>query len=50
MSNLAGRRVLLIVPGGIAAFKISELVRLLRGRDCGVTCVLTRRWRNLLRR
>jgi phosphopantothenoylcysteine decarboxylase/phosphopantothenate--cysteine ligase len=31
----------LIVPGGIAAFKIPELIRLLRGRDCGVTCVLT---------
>jgi phosphopantothenoylcysteine decarboxylase/phosphopantothenate--cysteine ligase len=41
MSDLAGKRVLLIVPGGIAAFKIPELIRLLRGRDCGVTCVLT---------
>ena len=41
MSNLAGKRILLIVPGGIAAFKIPELIRLLRGRDCGVTCVLT---------
>jgi phosphopantothenoylcysteine decarboxylase / phosphopantothenate---cysteine ligase len=41
MSNLSGKRVLLIVPGGIAAFKIPELIRLLRGRDCGVTCVLT---------
>jgi phosphopantothenoylcysteine decarboxylase/phosphopantothenate--cysteine ligase len=41
MSNLAGKRVLLIIPGGIAAFKIPELIRMLRGRDCGVTCVLT---------
>ena len=41
MSNLSGKRVLLIVPGGIAAFKLPELIRLLRGRDCGVTCVLT---------
>jgi phosphopantothenoylcysteine decarboxylase/phosphopantothenate--cysteine ligase len=41
MSNLSGKRVLLIVPGGIAAFKIPELIRLLRSRDCGVTCVLT---------
>jgi phosphopantothenoylcysteine decarboxylase / phosphopantothenate---cysteine ligase len=41
MSNLANKRVLLIVPGGIAAFKIPELIRLLRGRGCGVTCVLT---------
>src|SRR5208282_6164212 len=31
MSNLAGKRVLLIVPGGIAAFKVPELIRLLRG-------------------
>jgi phosphopantothenoylcysteine decarboxylase/phosphopantothenate--cysteine ligase len=41
MTDLAGKRVLLIVPGGIAAFKIPELIRLLRARDCGVTCVLT---------
>src|SRR5271168_514452 len=41
MTGLAGKRILLIVPGGIAAFKIPELIRLLRGRDCGVTCVLT---------
>src|SRR5580698_10697990 len=41
MTGLAGKCILLIVPGGIAAFKIPELIRLLRGRDCGVTCVLT---------
>ena len=35
------KRVLLIVSGGIAAYKSLELVRLLRGRGCGVTCVLT---------
>jgi phosphopantothenoylcysteine decarboxylase/phosphopantothenate--cysteine ligase len=40
--TLAGKRVLLIVAGGIAAFKVHELIRLLRKRDCGVTCVLTR--------
>ena len=39
---LAGRRVLLIVSGGIAAYKALELIRLLRGQGCGVTCVLTR--------
>jgi len=38
---LAGKRVLLIISGGIAAYKALELIRLLRGRDCGVTCVLT---------
>ena len=35
------KRVLLIVSGGIAAYKALELIRLLRARDCGVTCVLT---------
>ena len=41
MSGLAGKRVLLIVAGGIAAFKVHELIRLLRAQECGVTCVLT---------
>jgi phosphopantothenoylcysteine decarboxylase / phosphopantothenate---cysteine ligase len=35
------KRVLLIVSGGIAAFKALELIRLLRRHDYGVTCVLT---------
>jgi phosphopantothenoylcysteine decarboxylase/phosphopantothenate--cysteine ligase len=39
---LHGRRVLLIVSGGIAAYKALELIRLLRGRGCGVTCVMTK--------
>ena len=39
---LTGKRVLLIISGGIAAYKALELIRLLRGRGCGVTCVLTR--------
>ncbi len=39
--TMAGKRVLLIVSGGIAAYKALELIRLLRGRDCSVTCVLT---------
>ncbi len=41
MPVLAGRRVLLIVSGGIAAYKSLELVRLLRREACAVTCVLT---------
>jgi phosphopantothenoylcysteine decarboxylase/phosphopantothenate--cysteine ligase len=41
MSGLAGKRVLLIISGGIAAFKAAELIRLLRRVGCGVTCVLT---------
>ena len=42
MGKLAGKRVLLIVSGGIAAFKALELIRLLRRQGCAVTCVLTR--------
>lgn len=40
-SHLRGRRVLLIVSGGIAAYKTPELVRRLRERGCAVRCVLT---------
>ncbi|MBK1668033.1 bifunctional phosphopantothenoylcysteine decarboxylase/phosphopantothenate--cysteine ligase CoaBC [Rhodovibrio sodomensis] len=39
---LAGRRVLLVVTGGIAAYKALELIRLLRKAGAGVRCVLTR--------
>jgi len=39
--SLSGQRVLLIVAGGIAAYKALELIRLLRARECGVVCVLT---------
>lgn len=39
---LAGKRILLIVSGGIAAYKALELLRLLRKADCAVTCVLTK--------
>lgn len=42
MTTLTGKRVLLIVAGGIAAYKSLELIRLLRKDGCGVTCVLTR--------
>src|SRR3954454_20794447 len=38
---LKGKRILLIVAGGIAAFKSQELVRLLRKHDAQVRCVLT---------
>lgn len=40
--SLAGRRVLLIVSGGIAAYKSLELVRLLRKAGAGVRAVLTK--------
>ena len=38
---LAGKRILLIIGGGIAAFKCPELIRLLRGAGAAVTPVLT---------
>jgi phosphopantothenoylcysteine decarboxylase/phosphopantothenate--cysteine ligase len=38
---LNGKRILLIVAGGIAAFKSQELVRALRKREASVRCVLT---------
>jgi phosphopantothenoylcysteine decarboxylase/phosphopantothenate--cysteine ligase len=37
-----GSRILLIVAGGIAAYKTLELNRRLRERDHGVRCILTR--------
>jgi len=39
---LAGKRILLVVSGGIAAFKALELVRRLREQGAAVTAVLTR--------
>ncbi|MDA0786447.1 MAG: bifunctional phosphopantothenoylcysteine decarboxylase/phosphopantothenate--cysteine ligase CoaBC [Proteobacteria bacterium] len=39
---LHGKRILLIVSGGIAAYKSLELVRRLRERGADVRCVLTR--------
>ena len=39
---LDGKRLLLIVSGGIAAYKCPELVRRLRERGAAVRCVLTR--------
>jgi phosphopantothenoylcysteine decarboxylase/phosphopantothenate--cysteine ligase len=42
MSGVAGKRVLLVISGGIAAYKVYELIRMLRRADCGVTCVTSR--------
>jgi phosphopantothenoylcysteine decarboxylase/phosphopantothenate--cysteine ligase len=41
MTVLAGKRVLLVVSGGIAAYKILDLIRRLRERAAEVRCVLT---------
>ena len=38
---MASERILLIVGGGIAAYKACELVRLIRGAGMSVRCVLT---------
>src|SRR6266487_3535572 len=38
----AGKRVLLIIGGGIAAYKSLDLVRRLRERGLTVRCILTR--------
>ncbi|MDE2008063.1 MAG: bifunctional phosphopantothenoylcysteine decarboxylase/phosphopantothenate--cysteine ligase CoaBC [Rhodospirillales bacterium] len=40
--SLGGKRILLIVSGGIAAYKALELIRLLRGAGAAVTPVLSR--------
>lgn len=39
--SLAGRRVLLIISGGIAAYKSLDLIRRLRERGCAVRCLMT---------
>ncbi|WP_296762736.1 bifunctional phosphopantothenoylcysteine decarboxylase/phosphopantothenate--cysteine ligase CoaBC [Sediminimonas sp.] len=39
---LAGKRILLVIGGGIAAYKTLELIRLLRGQGAHVSPVLTR--------
>ncbi|MGE3875033.1 MAG: bifunctional phosphopantothenoylcysteine decarboxylase/phosphopantothenate--cysteine ligase CoaBC [Parvibaculaceae bacterium] len=42
MTTLSGRSVLLIIGGGIAAYKSLELIRLLKQRQAKVTAVLTK--------
>lgn len=45
---MAPRRVLLVVSGGIAAYKVPELVRLFVGEGHEVRCVLTREARHFV--
>lgn len=40
--TLAGGRILLVIAGGIAAYKCLDLIRRLRERECDVRVVLTR--------
>ncbi len=42
MTILAGKRILLVVSGGIAAYKTLDLIRRLRERVASVRCVLTK--------
>ena len=42
MTSLAGKSILLIIGGGIAAYKTHELVRLLKTRGAAVRIILTR--------
>lgn len=39
---LDGKRILLVISGGIAAYKSLELIRRLRGRGAAVRCILTK--------
>src|SRR3984885_1412703 len=39
---LEGRRILLIISGGIAAYKSLELIRRLRDRGAAVRCIMTK--------
>ncbi|MDH3194864.1 MAG: bifunctional phosphopantothenoylcysteine decarboxylase/phosphopantothenate--cysteine ligase CoaBC [Hyphomicrobiales bacterium] len=41
MADLTGKRVLLIIGGGIAAYKVLELIRRLKERGVGVRAVMT---------
>ena len=41
MSSIEGKRITLIVAGGIAAYKSLDLVRRLRDEGAAVTCVMT---------
>jgi len=38
---LAGKRILLIISGGIAAYKVLELIRRLKERDVSIAAILT---------
>ena len=42
MTTLSGKSVLLIIGGGIAAYKSLELIRLLRQRQAKVTAIMTK--------
>ena len=41
MATVAGKRLLLVIAGGIAAYKCLELIRRVRERGASVRCILT---------
>src|SRR5512134_3455362 len=41
MATLAGKRILLVIAGGISAYKCLELIRRLRERGASARCILT---------
>ena len=47
-ANLQGRTILLIIGGGIAAYKAAELIRLIRKAGGAVRCILTRAGREFV--
>jgi phosphopantothenoylcysteine decarboxylase/phosphopantothenate--cysteine ligase len=48
MTVLAGKRILLIISGGIAAYKSLELIRRLRDAGASVRCIMTAAARNFV--
>ncbi len=43
MANISGKSVLLIIGGGIAAYKSLELIRLLKAQGVSTTAIMTKR-------
>ena len=42
MNNLEGKKILLIICGGIAAYKSLELIRILRKNNVHIKTILTK--------
>ena len=48
MNNLEGKKILLIICGGIAAYKSLELIRLLKKKDVHIKTILTKNAKNFI--
>ena len=42
MSELKNKKVLLVITGGIAAYKSLELIRILKKKECSVKTILSK--------